>query len=199
MASVFTKAKFLSNGRVLALALAMLVLPAVAETVTITWIGPESGGNWSEAANWDKSPITWPKSGSQPSDVPVWDFSKLTDGATVVNDYNQSAEYLYVGGFVFGENAGRITLSGGATSETVFAKGNSHVVSIVAPVPSSCRRRRKSASRTSRQPAPTRLSTPGCSAPLTISPAGRCAVLTARLWRRTNGAAHSRRLAARFS
>ena len=133
MANVFAKAKFWFDVRAWTVALGLLALPALSATVTITWIGSESGGNWSDSNNWDKTPITWPKSGSQPSDIPVWDFSKLTDGATVVNDYDQSTEYLYVGGFVFGGNAGRITLSGGATSETVFAKGNGHVVSIVAP------------------------------------------------------------------
>ena len=97
-----------------------LVLAASAGTVlagTNVWKGPSSGGLWSDQANWTE-PLT-------PTVSTVYDFSALADGAVVTNPYEYSAsvKQLQIGGLVFGENQGRVTLAGTDTSQTIVSSG----------------------------------------------------------------------------
>ena len=95
---------------------ALSAISASAVTTNV-WKGAASGGTWSDQANWTE-PLT-------PTVATVYDFSKLEDGAKVVNDYvrvKTSAEQLRIEGLIFGENKGTITLEGTSDSETIFSK-----------------------------------------------------------------------------
>lgn len=81
------------------------------------WKGPSSGGLWSDPDNWTQ-PLT-------PTVSTVYDFSALSDGAVVTNTYaySVSAKQLVIGGLTFGENQGRVTLFGDASSQTIVKSG----------------------------------------------------------------------------
>ena len=95
---------------------ALSAISASAVTTNV-WKGAASGGTWRDQANWTE-PLT-------PTVATVYDFSKLEDGAKVVNDYvcvKTSVEQLRIEGLIFGENKGTITLEGTSDSETIFSK-----------------------------------------------------------------------------
>lgn len=81
------------------------------------WKGSPSGGLWSDPDNWTQ-PLT-------PTVATVYDFSALADGAVVTNTYAYSdgAKQLVIGGLTFGENQGRVTLFGDASSQTIVKSG----------------------------------------------------------------------------
>lgn len=81
------------------------------------WKGSPSGGLWSDPDNWTQ-PLT-------PTVSTVYDFSALSDGAVVTNTYaySDSAKQLVIGGLTFGENQGRVTLFGDASSQTIVKSG----------------------------------------------------------------------------
>ena len=98
-----------------------VVMTAIAASgvVTNVWKGSENGGMWNVPENWTKT-LT-------PTEATVYDFSKLENGAEVINNYvrvKDSAEQLQVAGLIFGRDKGTVTLIGTSTSETIFAKSS---------------------------------------------------------------------------
>lgn len=84
---------------------------------TNVWKGPSSGGLWRDQANWS-APLT-------PTESTIYDFSALADGAIVTNtyEYSDATKQLVIGGLVFGEGQGRVTLFGEGTSQTIVKSG----------------------------------------------------------------------------
>ena len=92
---------------------------AASGVVTNVWKGAVNGGMWNDPDNWTEA-LT-------PTVATVYDFSKLENGAEVVNDYvrvKDSVEQLQIAGLIFGRDKGTVTLSGTSTSETIFAKSS---------------------------------------------------------------------------
>jgi len=92
---------------------------AVSAVTTNVWKGAVSGGIWSVQENWTET-LT-------PTVATVYDFSKLENGAEVVNDYvrvKNTAEQLQIEGLIFGENKGTVTLKGASDSETIFSRSS---------------------------------------------------------------------------
>ena len=98
-----------------------VVMTAIAASgvVTNVWEGSVNGGMWNDPDNWTEE-LT-------PTVATVYDFSKLENGAEVVNDYvctKGSVEQLQIAGLIFGSDKGTVTLSGTSNSETIFAKSS---------------------------------------------------------------------------
>lgn len=75
------------------------------------------GRLWRDQANWS-APLT-------PTESTIYDFSALADGAIVTNtyEYSDATKQLVIGGLVFGEGQGRVTLFGEGTSQTIVKSG----------------------------------------------------------------------------
>lgn len=99
------------------LAVVACAVSGVCSADTNVWKGPSSGGQWSDPDNWTQ-PLT-------PTVATVYDFSALSDGAVVTNTYaySDAAKQLVIGGLTFGENQGRVTLFGAASSQTIVKSG----------------------------------------------------------------------------
>ena len=115
-----------------------VALSAIAASAVTTnvWKGAESGGMWNVQGNWSE-PL-------KPAVTTVYDFSNLTDGAVVTNNYvytKDTAEQLKIAGLIFGESKGTVTLFGTSNSETIFVnplageKGSAQDKTVVIDIP----------------------------------------------------------------
>lgn len=113
-----------------AAAFAISVFCAAAAVQTNQWVGAAAGGSWSTLTNWKVLPDGGnPEGTALTSGGCVWDLSTLADGATVTDDVAN----LVIGGLVFGENQGTVTLSRSG-SETVNCTTPGDTTAFVTPV-----------------------------------------------------------------
>lgn len=122
--------KKLSVRAAVAAAFAINVFCAAAAVQTNQWVGAAAGGSWSTLTNWKVLPDGGnPEGTALTSGGCVWDLSTLADGATVTDDVAN----LVIGGLVFGENQGTVTLSRSG-SETVNCTTPGDTTAFVTPV-----------------------------------------------------------------